>query len=144
LNHVRTKQTSEPLEKFTDWEWFQSLASNLISLRTEINYRSKTSGNIVHCEVPRKQGWAKGTNVIHGLLGLKFNLVEKANAISYCLENQFTLHDLYEKKKQRVDARAEALLEAGERESVCVCVFLHSLFGLLLIKCNVQRVSIEI
>jgi hypothetical protein len=37
LDHVRTKNVSAPLEKFTDWERFQSLASNLISPRTEIN-----------------------------------------------------------------------------------------------------------
>jgi hypothetical protein len=37
LDHVRTKQISKPLEKFTDWERFQSLASNLISPRVEIN-----------------------------------------------------------------------------------------------------------
>jgi hypothetical protein len=30
-------KTVEPLEKFTDWEQFQSLASNLISPRIEIN-----------------------------------------------------------------------------------------------------------
>jgi hypothetical protein len=30
LDHVRTKIVSAPLEKFTDWERFQSLASNLI------------------------------------------------------------------------------------------------------------------
>jgi hypothetical protein len=37
LDHIRTKQISKPLEKFTDWEWFQSLASNLISPRVDIN-----------------------------------------------------------------------------------------------------------
>jgi hypothetical protein len=37
LNHVRTKQISEPLEKVTYWERFQSLASNLISPRVKIN-----------------------------------------------------------------------------------------------------------
>jgi hypothetical protein len=36
-DHVRTKNISAPLEKFTDWERFQSLASNLISPRLEIN-----------------------------------------------------------------------------------------------------------
>jgi hypothetical protein len=33
LDHVRTKNVSAPLEKFTDWERFQSVASNLISPR---------------------------------------------------------------------------------------------------------------
>jgi hypothetical protein len=37
LDHVRTKNFSAPLDKFTDWEQFQSLASNLISPRIEIN-----------------------------------------------------------------------------------------------------------
>jgi hypothetical protein len=37
LDQVRTKQISEPLEKFTNWKRFQSLASNLLSPRVEIN-----------------------------------------------------------------------------------------------------------
>jgi hypothetical protein len=37
LDHVTTKNFSAPLEKFTDWERFQSLASNYISHRIEIN-----------------------------------------------------------------------------------------------------------
>jgi hypothetical protein len=37
LDHVKTKNVSAPLEKFTDWKRFQSLASNLISPRIEIN-----------------------------------------------------------------------------------------------------------
>jgi hypothetical protein len=37
LDHVRTKNVSATLEIFTDWERFQSLSSNLISPRIEIN-----------------------------------------------------------------------------------------------------------
>jgi hypothetical protein len=37
LDHVRTKTVSVPLEKITDWERLQSLTSNLISRRIEIN-----------------------------------------------------------------------------------------------------------
>jgi hypothetical protein len=37
LDHVRTKNVLAPHEKFTDWERFQSLASNLISPRIKIN-----------------------------------------------------------------------------------------------------------
>jgi endonuclease/exonuclease/phosphatase family metal-dependent hydrolase len=37
LDHVKTKQISEPLEKFTNWERVQSLASNVISPRVEVN-----------------------------------------------------------------------------------------------------------
>jgi hypothetical protein len=37
LDHVRIKNVSAPFEKFTDWERFQSLESNLISPKIEIN-----------------------------------------------------------------------------------------------------------
>jgi hypothetical protein len=37
LDHVITKNLSEPVEKFTDWEMSQSLASDLISPIIEIN-----------------------------------------------------------------------------------------------------------
>jgi hypothetical protein len=30
LHHIRTRNLSDPVEKFTDWEKFQSLASELI------------------------------------------------------------------------------------------------------------------
>jgi hypothetical protein len=36
LDHVKTRNLSEPVEKFTHWERFQSLASDLISPRIEI------------------------------------------------------------------------------------------------------------
>jgi hypothetical protein len=37
LDHVRTMNLSDPGDKFTDWEWFQSLATELISPRIKIN-----------------------------------------------------------------------------------------------------------
>ncbi|PNF41415.1 hypothetical protein B7P43_G14387 [Cryptotermes secundus] len=37
LDHVKISNLSEPIEKFTDWERFQSLASELISPKLEIN-----------------------------------------------------------------------------------------------------------
>jgi hypothetical protein len=37
LDLVKTRKLSEPVEKFTDWERFQSLASDLILPRIEIN-----------------------------------------------------------------------------------------------------------
>jgi hypothetical protein len=37
LDHVTTKKLLNPLEKFTDWERFQNLVSNLISPKIEIN-----------------------------------------------------------------------------------------------------------
>jgi endonuclease/exonuclease/phosphatase family metal-dependent hydrolase len=37
LDHVKIKNLSEPIEKFTNWDRFQSLLSELISPRIEIN-----------------------------------------------------------------------------------------------------------
>jgi hypothetical protein len=37
LDHVKIRNLSEPIEKFTDWDHFQSLASEVISPRIEIN-----------------------------------------------------------------------------------------------------------
>jgi hypothetical protein len=37
LYHVRTRNLSDPADKFTDWERFHSLASELISPRIQIN-----------------------------------------------------------------------------------------------------------
>jgi hypothetical protein len=38
LDRVKIKNLSERTEKFTGWDWFQSLASELISPRIEINW----------------------------------------------------------------------------------------------------------
>jgi hypothetical protein len=37
LDHAKINNLSEPIEKFTDWDRFQSLASELISPKVEIN-----------------------------------------------------------------------------------------------------------
>jgi hypothetical protein len=37
LDHVKFRNLSEPIEKFTDWERFQSLASELNSPRIDFN-----------------------------------------------------------------------------------------------------------
>jgi hypothetical protein len=37
LDHVTTRNLSEPIKKFTDWERFQSLASDLVSPKIKIN-----------------------------------------------------------------------------------------------------------
>jgi hypothetical protein len=37
LDHVTTRNLSDPIEKFTDWERFQSLASDIVSPRIQIN-----------------------------------------------------------------------------------------------------------
>jgi hypothetical protein len=36
LDHIKIRNFSEPIETFTDWEWFQGLAYDLISHRLEI------------------------------------------------------------------------------------------------------------
>jgi hypothetical protein len=42
------KDLSEPIEKFTDWDWFQSFASELISPQMEI--KSGVEANKVVCD----------------------------------------------------------------------------------------------
>jgi hypothetical protein len=37
MDHVTTRNPSDLVDKFTDWEWFQSLASELISSRIQTN-----------------------------------------------------------------------------------------------------------
>jgi hypothetical protein len=37
LEHIRTRNLSDPVDKFTDWKRFQSLASELISPRIQFN-----------------------------------------------------------------------------------------------------------
>jgi len=37
LDHIRARDVLNQAEKFTDWEWFHSLASDLISPRIQIN-----------------------------------------------------------------------------------------------------------
>jgi hypothetical protein len=37
LDHVKIRNLSEPIEKFTDWNRFQSLASELVSPQVKIN-----------------------------------------------------------------------------------------------------------
>jgi hypothetical protein len=61
-------------------------------------------------------GRTKGTNSNSWTLGLKYQMLEKANTIPDCLENQFKPHDLCEKKINgggRV-ARFQELHEAAD------------------------------
>jgi hypothetical protein len=48
LDHVKIRNHPEPIEKFTDWDQFQSLASELISPRIEIN--SRVEADKVACD----------------------------------------------------------------------------------------------
>jgi hypothetical protein len=59
----------------------------------------------------------RAPTAIHGLLGLKYHPVDKANAIADCLEHQFTTHDLCEETlERRVEARVQALLEDADSD----------------------------
>jgi hypothetical protein len=63
--------------------------------------------SLTHRDGPR------APTAIHGLLGLQYHEVDKANAIADCLENQFTPHELWEENhERRVEVRIQALLEA--------------------------------
>jgi hypothetical protein len=55
----------------------------------------------------------RAPTAIHGLLGLNYNPVDKANATADYLENQFTSHNLCEENHEwQVEARVQALFEA--------------------------------
>jgi hypothetical protein len=203
LDHVKIRNLSEPIEKFTDWERFRSLASDLMSPRLEIStgveaakaareftasiasaYRLSTSKvkisevntnlpgldrllkqkqrvrklwqetrdparkiavnwvtNAIRRMTRRLERWEtklanteltlpaiwpiaksltnrdglRAPTAIHGLLGLKYHLADKANATADCLENQFIPQDLCdENHERRVEARVQALLEAAD------------------------------
>jgi hypothetical protein len=47
LYRDRARNFSEPVEKFTDWEWFQSLDSHFLSPRIRI--KSREEANQVYC-----------------------------------------------------------------------------------------------
>jgi hypothetical protein len=48
MDHVTTRNLSEPIEKFTEWERFQSLASDIVSPRAQIN--SEVEANKAACD----------------------------------------------------------------------------------------------
>jgi hypothetical protein len=42
LDHNRSRNLSDPVDKFTDWEWFKRLASELVSPKIQINWEEET------------------------------------------------------------------------------------------------------
>jgi hypothetical protein len=85
--------------------------------------------NLKNTELPPQAIWPiaksftnrdgpRAPTAIHGLLDLKYHLVDKANAIADCLENQFTPQDLFEENHEWwVEARVKALLKAVDSDS---------------------------
>jgi hypothetical protein len=62
-----------------------------------------------------KKDGQKAPTAICGPLGFTFHLLEKANAIADCLEEQFTPHELCdENHKLCLEASVQALLETVE------------------------------
>jgi hypothetical protein len=58
-----------------------------------------------------KMDGPKAPTIIPGSFGITYCLSQKANMTDYCLENQFTSHDLCEENhKQRVETRVQGLL----------------------------------
>jgi hypothetical protein len=54
LDHVKITNLSEPVEKFTDWDWFQSLASELMS--PKVGGRSRKRGAVLQPLLLRRIG----------------------------------------------------------------------------------------
>ncbi|PNF15438.1 hypothetical protein B7P43_G18173, partial [Cryptotermes secundus] len=131
LDHVKIRKLSEPIEKFRDWERFQSLASELISPKLENN--SGVEGDKTACDFAASIASAyrlstskitlsdinndlpdgpRAPTAFMVLLALHFIFLKKSNEIADCLEIQFTPHDLCdENREQRVEARVQVLLE---------------------------------
>jgi hypothetical protein len=98
--------------------------TNSIRRLTRRKALEQWENKIGNCEVRPQAIWLIAKSVtnrdgptaptaIHGPSGLKFHLLQKANAISDCLENQFTPQDLWDYNQERwVEARVQDLLEA--------------------------------
>jgi hypothetical protein len=66
---------------------------------------------------PLRRDGPRAPTAIHGSSGLKLLPLEKANAIAYCLENQFTPHELCDENHERkVEAKVQALLETVDKK----------------------------
>jgi hypothetical protein len=71
-----------------------------------------TAKSLINRDGPREP------TAIHDHLGVKFLLLEKANAIAGCLEKQFTPQDLCEENHEwHVEARVQTLLKAVDKDS---------------------------
>ncbi|PNF40098.1 hypothetical protein B7P43_G10711 [Cryptotermes secundus] len=125
LDHGKIRNLSDPIEKFTDWERFQSLASEKVTL-SDINNDLPGLG----CPLKHKQRlrklWHKTrdpacktalnwvTKSIRRMTrkkALDISTFEKANAIADCLGNQFTPHNLCDDNHgRREETRVQALL----------------------------------
>jgi hypothetical protein len=66
---------------------------------------------VAYYEIAYERDGPKAAATVRGPLGLTYHPKEKANLIAYCLENQFTSHDLCdENHERRVETRVQALL----------------------------------
>jgi hypothetical protein len=59
MYHVRTRNLSDLVNKFTDWEQFQSLGSELISPRIQINLREEADTGALYfiASILRRTGY---------------------------------------------------------------------------------------
>ncbi|PNF38110.1 hypothetical protein B7P43_G15356, partial [Cryptotermes secundus] len=122
---------SEPIEKFTDWEQFQSLTSELISPKLEINSGVEADKVAHNFAASIASAYRLSTSkitlsdinndlpclAIHGAAGIKFHPFEKASATADCLENQYTPHNLFDDNhERRVEARVQALFKTTDNK----------------------------
>jgi hypothetical protein len=87
LDHVKTKDLSEPAEKFTDWERFQSLASDLISPRIEINLKEEAD---------------KAVRNFTASVASTYRLLTKNASVSDTNNHDLPGSDRWSKRKQRL------------------------------------------
>jgi hypothetical protein len=72
-----------------------------------------------------KRARPKAPSAIHGPLNHIFYLIDKANIVADCLENQFTVHALCDcEHRQQLEAELEVLLTAAHEHipvNFCLC-----------------------
>jgi hypothetical protein len=86
LDYVKIRNLSEPIEKFTDWDRFQSLASELISPKIKINLRVEAD---------------KAAHVFMASIGLAYKLATSKVTLSH-INNDIPGLDQLLKRKRRL------------------------------------------
>jgi hypothetical protein len=115
LHHVKIRNLSDPIEKFTDnpaWKAAVNWVSKAIRRMTRKKALERWETKICNAKVTPQAIWPITKSVptrdgrraptsIHGTSGLKFLPSEETNAIAYCLEIQFTAHELCDENNKR-------------------------------------------
>jgi hypothetical protein len=115
------QETRDPGCK-TEVNWVSRLITHMTREKTLERWESKLANKEVTSQAPITKSLTnrdapRAQTVINGLLGPKFQPVDKANAFADCLKKQFIPHKLCDENHERqVEARVQALLEADDND----------------------------